>query len=62
MRKFIQSLARDESGVTALEYAILAGVAVAAIVGATATFGDNLTSIFTKIGTKLGVIDGNIAP
>ena len=52
--KFIQQFARDEEGVTAIEYGLLAAlIAVAIIVGATAV-GTNLNSLFTAIGVKLG--------
>lgn len=53
MRKFIKSLARDESGVTALEYAILGGIVVAVLVTAGVSFKDDLGAAFTAIGTGL---------
>lgn len=44
---------RDESGVSAIEYGLLAAlVALAIVTGATALGGD-LNQIFTSIGTKL---------
>ena len=53
MRNFIESLARDESGVTAVEYAILAGVVVAILVGAGMTFSTALEGAFNRLGLKL---------
>ncbi|HUH58534.1 MAG TPA: Flp family type IVb pilin [Candidimonas sp.] len=58
MRKFIQSLARDESGVTALEYAILAGAIVLLIGGGVSLFSTALDGAF---GRMAELLDG-IAP
>ena len=41
--------ARD--GATAIEYALIAGVIAAAIVGVVATIGNALASIFVNLGT-----------
>ncbi|MGZ9712877.1 Flp family type IVb pilin [Glaciimonas sp. GNP009] len=47
---------RDEDGVTAIEYGLIAGlVAIAIIAGATA-IGTDLKGIFNAIGTKLGLV------
>jgi pilus assembly protein Flp/PilA len=53
MLKFINLLKRDERGVTALEYAILAGVIVAAVVGVGASFSTNLQTVFRNLTTKV---------
>jgi len=53
MRKFLISLRRDERGVTALEYAILAGVIVVAVIAAGATLSTSITTAFTTIATKI---------
>jgi pilus assembly protein Flp/PilA len=53
MLKLIKLLKRDERGVTALEYAILAGVIVAAVVGVGASFGTNLQTVFRNLTTKV---------
>ena len=46
---FLQKFVRDEEGVTAIEYGLIAAlVAVAIIAGATA-LGTNLNSLFTRI-------------
>lgn len=51
--KFIQQFVRDEEGVTAIEYGLLAAlIAVVIIAGATAV-GTGLDDVFTKIGAKL---------
>lgn len=59
MSKFIsavRALVDDESGVTAIEYGLIAGlVGVAIIVGATA-LGGKLNKLFDDIGTMLAGI------
>lgn len=53
--KMIANFANDESGATAIEYGLIAAlIAVGLIVAATAV-GNNLGSLFNKIGTKLNV-------
>ena len=44
--------AADRKGVTAAEYAILVVGVIIAVGGAVATFGENLTTAFTRIGTE----------
>lgn len=53
MRKFIQSLLRDERGVSALEYAILAGMIVVVVGVALTTFGTELDNAFQALGAKV---------
>lgn len=53
MRKFIQSLLRDERGVSALEYAILAGMIVVVVGGALGAFGDTLGEAFAELSSKV---------
>lgn len=53
MRKFIQSLLRDERGVSALEYAILAGMIVVVVGVALGSFGKELDKAFQALGTKV---------
>lgn len=58
MRNFInllvlKTLVRDERGVSALEYAILAGMIVGVVTVALAGFGDGLATSFTALTTKL---------
>ena len=49
----IQKFARDETGATAIEYGLIAGLISVAILAVLGTIGTNLSSIFTKIQTKL---------
>jgi pilus assembly protein Flp/PilA len=53
MLQFIKSLSRDERGVTALEYALLAGIVVVALVAVGAIFTPGLESIFTNLINKI---------
>ena len=53
MLQFIKSLSRDERGVSALEYAVLAGIIVVAVVGVGTLFSPALSAIFTNLTTKV---------
>jgi pilus assembly protein Flp/PilA len=55
MLQFIKSLSRDERGVSALEYAVLAGIVVIAVVAAGAIFGGTggLPALFQNMVTKV---------
>ena len=56
MKKMIMNFLRDEEGVTAIEYALIAGlVAVVAIAGWT-TLGTNVNDQAGKIATKVGTV------
>ncbi len=53
MLKLFSTVAKDESGATAIEYGLIAAlVAVAAIVGMTA-LGESLNTIFGDVSTTL---------
>lgn len=49
----IAAFARKDDGVTAVEYAVLAVLIIAAVVLAMTAFSGSLTNAFTAIGTKL---------
>jgi len=49
MLRFIMSLSRDERGVSALEYAILAAIVVSALVALGTVFSSHLTTVFTDL-------------
>ncbi|CAN7489912.1 Flp family type IVb pilin [Trinickia sp. LjRoot230] len=61
MLRFIQSLARDERGVSALEYSVLAGIVVVAVAAAGAIFGgtDGLPALFQSMVTKVTSVQNN---
>ena len=51
--KFFQRLWKDESGVTAVEYGLIAGVMAAILVVALGAFGDKLKALFEAISGSL---------
>lgn len=56
MKQFIQAaqqFAKDEEGVTAIEYGLIAALIAVAIIAAVTTVGENLNSIFTYITGQL---------
>lgn len=53
MLQLIKSLSRDERGVSALEYAVLAGIVVVAVVAVGAYFSPALVGVFTNLITKI---------
>jgi pilus assembly protein Flp/PilA len=53
MLQFIKSLSRDERGVTALEYAVLAGVVVVAVIAAGVVLNTQLSAVFTSLMLKV---------
>ncbi|NML32527.1 Flp family type IVb pilin [Paraburkholderia antibiotica] len=56
MKDFIASAARfvrDEDGVTAIEYGLLAGLIALLIIGGVSTLGTNLGTIFTNLAASV---------
>ena len=51
MTKALLQFLRDETGATAIEYGLLAGLIAVALLGAFALLGDSLTALF---GTGVG--------
>ncbi|MBN9061040.1 MAG: pilus assembly protein [Rhizobiales bacterium 65-9] len=49
MSKLFARFANDESGATAVEYGLLAGLIALVIIGAVTTLGTRLSTIFTTI-------------
>ena len=47
------SLKHDKRAVTALEYALIAGLVAVVIIGAVTTLGTNISSVFTKVGSDV---------
>ena len=50
----LRSLWRDESGVTAVEYGLIAGLMAALLVGVMSLFGEQLQRLFTAISDQIG--------
>lgn len=53
MRKLFKAFVRDERGVSAMEYAVLAGIVAVALGGVAATFGTKVTTMFTTMFTAI---------
>ena len=57
MLQLVRNTLRDKKGIAALEYALIAGLMFAAIIGATALLGTKLSSAFTNLGASLTIRD-----
>jgi pilus assembly protein Flp/PilA len=53
MRAFFTKLLHDESGVTAIEYGLIAALIAVAAVTIMGTVGTNLTTTFSNVAAKL---------
>jgi pilus assembly protein Flp/PilA len=53
MQKFIQKFVRDEEGVTAIEYGLIAALIAVFIIGALTAVGGSLDALFTRISGAL---------
>jgi pilus assembly protein Flp/PilA len=49
----VRDFLSDESGVTAIEYALIAALIAVAIIGAVTTVGTNVTTVFGEISAQL---------
>ncbi|RWL99811.1 MAG: Flp family type IVb pilin [Mesorhizobium sp.] len=53
MKNLVTRFAKNESGATAIEYGLIAGLISVVIITAVTTVGTNLSTVFTTITTKL---------
>ena len=53
MIKSLKSFVANESGATAIEYALIASLIAVAIIGALTTLGTKLSSEFAEVGAAL---------
>lgn len=53
MRTLLSNLIRDESGVTAIEYALIAALIAVAAIAAFTLVGNNLSTTFSTVAGKL---------
>jgi pilus assembly protein Flp/PilA len=53
MFKSVKKLAADQSGVTAIEYALIASLIAVFIITAVQTVGGKVSTVFTEIGNTL---------
>jgi pilus assembly protein Flp/PilA len=57
--QFIQQFIRDEEGVTAIEYGLIAALVAVVIIAGATLLGTNLNALFTAIANKIsGVTPG----
>ena len=59
MIKTLKRLWKDDSGVTALEYGLIAGLIAVAIITALNTLGVSLNELFTKVSDEVSKSAGN---
>ncbi len=60
MKQIIKELWQDESGVTAIEYGLIAGIMAALLVTVLGGFSDKLSTLFTAITDKLSQVTDTI--
>jgi pilus assembly protein Flp/PilA len=53
MRILLTRFVQDQSGVTAIEYGLIAALISVVIIGAAGVVGTNLAAVFTNIGAQL---------
>ena len=53
MKALLFRFAQDQSGVTAIEYGLIAGLIAVVIIGAVTLVGTDLTAMFTSVATAL---------
>jgi pilus assembly protein Flp/PilA len=58
MRKFVSRFAKNDSGVTALEYGIMAGLIAGTIILTVTAIGVDINGVFTQIDTALQGVPG----
>ena len=58
MKRLFVRLLKDQSGVTAMEYGLIAGLVAVVIIGAVTTIGTELNAAFTTIATDLSGVAG----
>lgn len=51
--KFLKAFVRDERGVSAMEYAVLAGIVVVALGAVGTQFSSNISAMFTKMFSQV---------
>jgi pilus assembly protein Flp/PilA len=57
MFRHINSIVRDNRGIAALEYALIAGLMFAAIIGATSLLTPKLSTAFSHLGASITARD-----
>lgn len=52
----IDGLRREETGATAVEYALMVGLIAVVLIGGLTVFGPQLSTFFSGLGTQLGIV------
>jgi pilus assembly protein Flp/PilA len=58
MKNLVKNFARNESGATAIEYGLIAGLVAVAIISAVSAVGTDVSTVFTTVSTKLKAVTG----
>ncbi|WP_295718791.1 Flp family type IVb pilin [uncultured Halovibrio sp.] len=58
-REKLVELGRDESGASAIEYALIVGLIVGVLVTVFSTFGDQIEGLFNSVGSDIGEATGS---
>lgn len=53
MKKFLNLFVRDDRGVSAMEYAVLAGIVILALGAMAATYKGNIANMFTNLFSQV---------
>ena len=53
--QFVKNFAREEDGVTAIEYGLIAALIAVVIIGAVTLVGQNLTGVFNAVAGALAL-------
>ncbi|HDR8861057.1 pilus assembly protein [Burkholderia territorii] len=56
MKALIKRFFKEEDGVTAIEYGLIAGLVAVAIIAGVSSLGTNLNSMFSTIGTCVSTV------
>lgn len=54
LKQHVQQFVREEEGVTAIEYGLIAALIAVVIIASTTLVGTNLAAVFNFIATELG--------
>jgi pilus assembly protein Flp/PilA len=54
IKSFVVNFAKEESGPTAVEYAVMLALIIVVCIGAVTVLGQNANTTFTSVGTAIG--------
>ncbi len=56
MKSLVKRFVKDESGATAIEYGLIAGLIAVVIIGGVSAAGTSISGLFTRISGKLTTV------